>query len=104
MTDPASFELATIELRALGITLRRLPGEYEVNFRGGRDETARRAETIEEAVQLGRAMTADRVPAATPARRRRRPLRMTAKAVNRRRRLAHLRRMLARAIRQKGKE
>jgi hypothetical protein len=34
MTDPVSpFELAAAELRALGIVLTRLPGEYRVNLR-----------------------------------------------------------------------
>jgi hypothetical protein len=96
---PSPFETATIELRALGITLARLPGEYEVNFRGGRDETAQRAETLAQALQLGRTMAADRLPPSTPDRRRRRPPRMTAKAVNRRRRRAHWRRMVAQARR-----
>jgi hypothetical protein len=38
------FELATAELRKLGITLRQLPGEFSVNFRDGDDATARTAE------------------------------------------------------------
>jgi hypothetical protein len=38
MTDPVSpFELAAAELRALGIVLTRLPGEYRVNYRNGGD-------------------------------------------------------------------
>ena len=98
--SPSPFELATAELRALDMTIARLPGEYMVNFRGGRDETAQRAETIDQALQLGRAMAAERPAASTPVRRRRRPLRMTAKAVNRRRRRAHWHRMVALAKRQ----
>jgi hypothetical protein len=35
------FELAQAELRKLGITLARLPGEYRINFRNGADATAR---------------------------------------------------------------
>jgi hypothetical protein len=30
--DPSPFDLAAAELRKLGIALRRLPGEYSVNF------------------------------------------------------------------------
>jgi hypothetical protein len=48
-----------IQLRALGITLARLPGEYRVNFRYGTDETALTVETLDEALDLGRSMTAD---------------------------------------------
>jgi hypothetical protein len=45
MTDPVPpFELAAAELRALGISLTRLPGEYRVNYRNGGDRTARLAE------------------------------------------------------------
>jgi hypothetical protein len=107
MTDiPSPFELAAAELRALGITLARLPGEYRVNFRNGSDATARMAETVDEALVLGRELAADAPASARPAhgKRRRRPLCMTPKAVNRRRRLAHLRRMRARAIRQQEKK
>jgi hypothetical protein len=32
MIDAPPFELATAELRRLGITLAKLPGEYRVNF------------------------------------------------------------------------
>jgi hypothetical protein len=67
MTDPAPspFELATAELRKLGITLRQLPGEYTVNFRNGSDATARNADTLDEAVELGRSRPRGR-RAATP--------------------------------------
>jgi hypothetical protein len=52
------FELAAVGLRALGITLARLPGEYRVNFHNGTDATARTAETFDEALELGRSMAA----------------------------------------------
>jgi hypothetical protein len=93
-------------LRALGITLARLPGEYRVNYRNGQDATARMVETLDEALKLGRELAADARASARPAhgKRRRRPLRMTPKAVNRRRRMAHLHRMRARAIRQAREE
>jgi hypothetical protein len=98
---PSPFELATIELRALGITIARLPGEYRVNYRNGAEATARTVETLDEALAIGRELAAGAPAApATRGKRRRRPLRMTPKAVNKRRRLAHMRRMRARAIRQ----
>jgi hypothetical protein len=53
VNERTPFELATAELRKLGITLRQLPGEFSVNFRDGNDATARTAETLDEAVALG---------------------------------------------------
>src|SRR5258706_235028 len=100
---PSPFELAAAALRALGITLTSLPGEYRVNYRNGGEARARTAETLDEALALGRAMAAERAPAATPAGRRRRPLRMTPKAVRRRMIRKHNQRMRARAIRQQEK-
>jgi hypothetical protein len=99
--SPSPFELAARELRVLGITLANLPGEYRVNYRNGSDATARMAETLDEALALGRQLAAAAPAPAQPAhgKRRRRPLRMTPKAVNRRRRMAHLRCMRARALR-----
>ena len=38
---PSPFELASAELRKVGIALTRLPGEYCVNFRNGAEATAR---------------------------------------------------------------
>ena len=95
---PAPFEIAAAELRKLGITLARLPGEYRVNFQNGTDATAQIAETIDEALDLGRAMAAERAEAQTHSagpRRRRRPRRMTPKAYNKRLRMAQLRRLRA---------
>jgi hypothetical protein len=60
-TDSLSrFELVARELRGLGLTLRRLPGEYCVNFRNGGDATAAMAEELKDALQLGRNMAAAR--------------------------------------------
>ena len=56
---PSPFELATAELRKLGITLARLPGEYRVNFHNGAESTAQIAETVDAALDLGRAMAAE---------------------------------------------
>ena len=100
---PSPFEIAAAELRKLGITLARLPGEYRVNFQNGTDATAQTAETVDAALGLGRAMAAERAEAQTHSggpRRRRRPRRMTPKAHNKRLRLAQMRRLRARAIRQ----
>ena len=44
---PSPFEIATAELRRLGLDLTRLPGEYRVNFQNGTDATAQIAETLE---------------------------------------------------------
>ena len=101
------FELATAELRKLGITLARLPGECRVNFQNGSDATAQTAETVEAALDLGRALAAERAEAASHSagpRRRLRPRRMTPKAHNKRLRMARLRRLRARALRQQREE
>src|SRR6266849_5970349 len=79
------FELVAAELRALGLTIRRLPGEYCVNFRNAGDNTARMADDLDQALELGRAMAAEKAPdRATdekpPPRRRWRRKRMTPKA------------------------
>jgi hypothetical protein len=104
--QPSRFDLAAAELRALCMTLRRLPGEYSVNFRNGDDKTARLVEDLDQAVEVGRAMAeaaaADRRTAA-PARRRWRRKRMTAKARRRRFIRAHNRRARARALRKQRK-
>lgn len=101
MIERTPFELAAGELRKLGITLRQLPGEYQVNLTGGPEENALAAETLEEAVELGRNMAKTLAPATDTAcgRQPRRPLRMTPKAVRRRMIRKHNQRMRARAIR-----
>ena len=90
------------------MTLRRLPGEYCVNFRNGGDGTARLADDLDQALKLGRAMAADKaaIQAAVkaPLRRKWRRRRMTAKAQRRRFIRRHNRRVRARAMRgQHGK-
>jgi hypothetical protein len=57
--DPSPFELATAELRKLGIKLRQLPGDYGVNFANSGESTARTLETLDEALATGRAMAAE---------------------------------------------
>jgi hypothetical protein len=98
--DPSlsPFELAAAELRALGITLGRLPGEYRVNLRNGTEATAQTVETLDEALALGRSMATETpAPAAGPTQgTRRRPRRMTPKAIRRRMIRAHNRRAWAR--------
>jgi hypothetical protein len=103
MNECTPFELAAGELRKLGITLRHLPGEYQVNVIGGPDENALAAETLEEAVELGRDMAKTLAPATAGAAHRkkyRRPRRMTPKAQRRRMIRQHNRRMRARALRE----
>jgi hypothetical protein len=97
-----NFAAVAAELRQLGIDLTRLPGEYRINFHNGSESTAQIVETIEAALELGREMAAEGAAAAPnsagPRRRRRR--RMTPKAYNKRLRLAHTRKLRARARRQ----
>jgi hypothetical protein len=99
---PSAFELATAELRKLGIDLHSLPGEYRVNFHNGGESTARTADTLDEALEAGRALAAERQTQEPPrpaGRPRRRPRRMTPKAYNKRMRLKHMRRLIAQAKR-----
>jgi hypothetical protein len=98
------FELAARELRALGITLTRLPGEYCVNIRDGTEATAQTAETLDEALALGRSMEPAvpdaPVQSAAAFHRRRGRRSMTPKAVRRRMIRAHNHRMRARAMKE----
>ena len=105
---PLRLDMVAAELRALGITLESRPGEYRVNFRNGKEDTACYTEDLQEALVTGRAMaamTASDQPAQTSpgvsGRRRRRPRRMTPKAQRRRMIRQHNRRMRARALRAK---
>src|SRR5271170_3982025 len=93
----STFELAAAELRKLGITLTRLPGEYRVNLTGGPDVGALTAETLDQALALGRdmAVTLQATPPPTRQKGRRRRRRMTPKAYNKRLRLAHMRKLRA---------
>ena len=85
MTDDARqpFELATAELRKLGITLARLPGEYRVNFQNANDATARTLETLDDGTcrrpRYGRRASRGPFPIRGRGSRRRRPRRMTPK-------------------------
>ena len=97
--SPSPFKLASVELRRLGITLTNLPGEYRVNFHNGADATARMVETLDEALELGRSMAAERPALTTPAGGKRRRRRMTPKAYNKRMRMQQLRRLRAQAKR-----
>ena len=101
------FELAARELHALGIALTCLPGDYRVNVIGGSDAAAMSCDELEEAVAVGRRIAQERPSA--PARegvapRRRRPKRMTAKAIRRRMIRAHNQRMRGRAIKAQRKD
>lgn len=104
LNDPRSrFELITVELRALGITIRSLPGEYCVNFRYGGDKTERYSDDLDQALELGRAMAAEKAAEQAarekPSLRRRRRKQMTPKARRRRFILGHNRRVRRRALR-----
>ena len=107
MIDSCSpFELVAAELRTLGITIRRLPGEYSVNFRNGGDHTTRFAEDLTEALEIAREMAAQAAAGPTKAKRsprhpRRWRKRMTPKARRRRFIRRHNRRIRARAIRKR---
>ena len=102
MSDAVSrFELVTAELRRLGVTLLRLPGEYCVNYRNGSDSTARMADDLDEALELGRAMAVNKAAEKAPLRRKWRPRRMTAKAQRRRFIRRHNRRVRVRAMRKR---
>jgi hypothetical protein len=84
--QPSRFDLMAAKLRALGMTLRCLPGEYSVNFRNGDEKMARLVEDLDQALEIGRAMAEEAAAArtsATPVRRRWRK-RMTPKARRRR--------------------
>lgn len=102
------FEQVAAELRLLGITIRRLPGEYCVNFRSGVEKTARFAEDLDQALELGRAMAAEKVAegASTekPSGRKLRRKKMTLKARRRRFILGHNRRVRRRALRKQHDE
>ncbi|HWB50478.1 MAG TPA: hypothetical protein VG651_15315 [Stellaceae bacterium] len=119
--SPSHFELVASELRILGITLRRLPGEYCVNYRNGGDRTARMADDLDQALKLGRAMAADAKSSAMlakksprrrwrrrkmtlKARRRWRPRKMTPKAQRRRLILRHNRQLRSRTVRKPRRE
>lgn len=54
----SAFDRASAKLRALGVSLRALPGEYLVNIRKGGEATARIAPDLDEAVALGEALAA----------------------------------------------
>ena len=53
------FELACAELKALGLVLQQLPGEYRVNFRNGNMATATTTDDLQSAVMRGREMAAN---------------------------------------------
>ncbi len=92
---PTLFAGVVADLAARGVQLSARPGEYVVNLRDGTEATAYITDDLADAIEhghaLARSIAADPQPTAgRPAqgKRRRRPLRMTPKAVNKRRRLA----------------
>jgi hypothetical protein len=99
------FEFVATELRKIGVRIRSLPGEYCVNYRNGGDALARFADDLDQALELGHAMAAEKSadPTTTkkPPRRRWRRKKMTPKARRRRFILGHNRRLRARAMRKR---
>jgi hypothetical protein len=104
---PSLFETAVAELRAGGVQLDTPPGEYRVNYRGGKPETAYFTDDLADAIEHGRAMAAaraaDQAAPTTPESTQRAPRRkwhkkMTPKAQRRRLIRQHNRRLRARAI------
>jgi hypothetical protein len=103
---PSLFETAAAELRAGGVQIDTPPGEYRVNYRGGKSETAYFTDDLADAIEHGRAMAAARAAdqaATTPESTQRAPRRkshrkMTPKAQRRRLIRQHNRRLRARAI------
>ena len=53
------FELACAELKALGLVLHRLPGEYRVSFRNGGAAMATTTDDLQSAIIRGREMAAN---------------------------------------------
>ena len=105
---PLSLVLVIAELRALGLTLEALPGEYCINFQNGSDKTAYFADDLDQAPALGREIAAEaairrRKTTKLPRRRWRRK-RMTAKARRRRFIRGHNRRVRVRAMRKQRDE
>jgi hypothetical protein len=99
--QPSYLERVAGELTALGVTISARPGEYRINYRTGSDDTARYTDDLDEALALGRELAAARL--ATDAVHgsmvpRRRPKRMTSKAIRRRMIKRHNHRLRARAL------
>ena len=94
------FELAARELRALGIVLIQLPGEYRIRTCDGSDAAAVTCSDLDEALALGRDLArfaaATARDATTWRMAHRKPT--TAKAIRRRRIRAHNHRVRGRAI------
>jgi hypothetical protein len=53
------FEKASAELKALGLVLQQLPGQYRVSFRNGGAATATTTDDLQSAIMWGREMAAN---------------------------------------------
>ena len=100
--QPSYLERVAGELTTLGVTISARPGEYRINYRTGSDDTALYTDDLDEALALGRELAAarlatDAVHGSTAPRRR--PKRMTSKAIHRRMIKRHNHRLRARALR-----
>lgn len=105
MHEPrTTFDSVAAEVRKLGLIIRRLPGEYLINFRDSSEKTARFAEDLDQALEIGRTMATEAAADRTatkrlPRRRGRWRKQMTPKARRRRFVRAHNRRVRSRALR-----
>jgi hypothetical protein len=103
---PSLFMQIADELRARGVLITCLAGEWRVNFRGGTGATAYVTDDLQDAFDHGRAMALAAVAAPPeapqPRRKWRRP--MTAKAARRALIKKHNRRRRARALREQRTE
>src|SRR5262245_54668150 len=81
------FEIVASELRTLGLTIRRRPGEYCINYPHGGEKTAQFADDLDQALEIGRAMASEAAQhhaAAKPDRRKWRRKRIAPKTHRRR--------------------
>jgi len=100
---PALFADSVADLAARGIRLAARAGEYCVNFADGAPTTAYVTDDLMDAIEhgwaLARSLPGPDTAPVSPLRRRRRPARMTAKAIRRRAIRRHNRRLRARMLR-----
>jgi hypothetical protein len=98
MTDPTPFDTERSRLRRLGVVLERLPGEYKVNWQGGKEADWCYFEELGGAAARGAEMALERPlqpPVAGRRRRKGKPVYRSPKAYLKAMRKAHNRRLWA---------
>ena len=95
--QPLNLSASITALGVLGVLIERRPAEYRVNYRGGREASARYADTLADAIAEGARMAAERPTSPPPIYR---PRGITKRAYVRR----HNRQWGARFHREKAKE